>query len=56
MGAYLKARSKEGWTALMSASYNGHIDMVKVLVAAGLDVNASNKVHVTDTMPTIEYN
>ena len=43
-GAFLKARSKEGWTALMSSSYNGHNDVVKVLIAAGLDVNAVNKV------------
>lgn len=47
MGAFLKARSKEGWTALMSASYNGHTDVAKVLIAAGLDVNATNKVRTS---------
>ena len=44
MGAYLKARSSEGWTALMSAAYNGHMEVAKVLIAAGLSINTTNKV------------
>ena len=44
MGAFIKVRSKEGWTALMSACYNGHKDVARILIAAGLDVNAYNKV------------
>ena len=46
MGAFLKVRSKEGWTALMSACYNGHLNTAKVLIAAGLEVNATNKVAI----------
>ena len=47
--AFLRARSKEGWTALMSASYNGHNDVARVLIAAGLDVNATNTVYIYRT-------
>ena len=31
---------QQGWTPLMRASYSGHLDVVKALVAAGADVNA----------------
>lgn len=47
MGAYFKARSKEGWTALMSTCYNGHYEVAKVLLGIGIDVNATNTVSVT---------
>ena len=33
-----------GNTALMKASYNGHLEVVKALVAAGADVNAKDNV------------
>ena len=33
-----------GNTALMKASYNGHLEVVKALVAAGADVNAKTNV------------
>jgi ankyrin repeat protein len=42
MGAYCKSRSKEGWTPLMSACYNGHHKVAKILIAYGLDINAAN--------------
>lgn len=46
MGAFYKARSKEGWTALMSTCYNGHYEIARMLLAIGLDVNAINTVGV----------
>lgn len=47
MGAYDKARSKEGWTALMSTCYNGHYEIARLLIAIGLDINATNTVSLT---------
>lgn len=32
----------QGWTALMSASWKGHLEVVKVLIRAGAEVNASD--------------
>ena len=35
---------QEGWTALIWASCNGHVECVKVLLANGAEVNMHNKV------------
>ena len=32
-----------GWTALMSASEEGHVEVVKMLLANGADVNVQTK-------------
>ena len=37
---------QEGWTSLMSAAFNGHVDVVRVLMGAGVDIHAQDKVHV----------
>ena len=36
-----------GNTALMVAAYNGNIEILKVLLDSGADIDASNKVHET---------
>ena len=36
--------SQSGYTALIWASLNGHLEVVKALVAAKADVNAKNNV------------
>ena len=36
--------SQDGRTALMEASANGYYEVVKVLMAAGADLNAKNNV------------
>jgi ankyrin repeat protein len=41
-GADVNARGPDGATALLWASYNGDVDLVKRLIAAGADVNATN--------------
>ena len=37
---------QDGWTALMRASWSGHVEPVKVLLDRGADVNKQNKVSV----------
>ncbi len=39
-GADINAMNNSGITALMSASFNGHIEVVKELIKRGADVNA----------------
>jgi len=39
-GADVNAQDKEGWTALMRASQNGHTEVVKLLIEAEAAVNA----------------
>ena len=36
--------TQQGMTALMSAIYHGHIETVRVLLAAGADINLQDKV------------
>ena len=38
----LETKSKEGWTALIIAVYNGSFECVKLLINAGANVNAHN--------------
>lgn len=42
-GANANARDNNGWTALMTAAWNGHAVIVETLVTAGADVNARYK-------------
>ena len=39
-GADINSKNKDGSTALMSASANGYIDIVKFLIEKGIDINA----------------
>ena len=41
---YINAKSKEGWTTLMYASYIGDFETVKYLIENGADVNAKNNI------------
>ena len=34
--------SSDGWTSLITASYYGHADIARALLAAGADVNAAS--------------
>lgn len=42
-GADVKAREKDGWTALHWAAFMGTVENVQVLVKAGADVKAREK-------------
>src|SRR5919206_524002 len=42
-GADVNARADDGWTPLLWASWFGHADVVKLLLAHGADVNARDK-------------
>ncbi len=42
-GANVNAKCDEGVTALMWASYGGHLNTAKLLIENGADVNAKNK-------------
>lgn len=37
------ARSTEGWTPLIVASYHGHLELARALIERGADVNAVNR-------------
>ncbi|HRJ45851.1 MAG TPA: ankyrin repeat domain-containing protein [Opitutaceae bacterium] len=37
------ARSPEGWTPLIVASYHGHLELARALIERGADVNAVNR-------------
>ena len=39
-GTDVNARDKDGWTPLHPASYEGHQEIVELLIAQGADVNA----------------
>ena len=39
-----RARLQDQWTAAMIAAQNGHKEALEVLIGAGGDVNAANKV------------
>lgn len=43
-------RNKQGWTALIIASYHGHIELVRALVARGANVNLPNYKGTTPLM------
>ena len=46
----LEVRTRQGWTPLMMAAYAGNIQVVKALIAAGADVNATTKKGTTPLM------
>ena len=39
-------RYQGGYTALLSACLNGHLEMVQLLIALGADIRAANKVRM----------
>ena len=41
--AEVNTKEEEGETALIAATYRGHIDIVKALLEAGADLNARDK-------------
>jgi ankyrin repeat protein len=45
--AEVNAKEKEGWTALISASQNGHREIVQELLSRGAEVNAQDNVGKT---------
>ena len=38
-GADINAKANDGWTALMEAAYEGHIETIKFLIEKGADIN-----------------
>ena len=38
---------QDGWTPLMTASFSGHVDVVRVLIEAHADIHSQNKVEHT---------
>jgi serine/threonine-protein phosphatase 6 regulatory ankyrin repeat subunit B len=42
-GVDVNARSFQGWTALMMAAVNGHLDATRILLNAGADLNAQDE-------------
>ena len=38
---------QNGWTPLIAASFNGHVDVVRVLIEAHADVHSQDKVWYT---------
>lgn len=40
--ALLNHRNKQGWSALFTACHNGHLEITKLLLAAGADPNLAN--------------
>lgn len=46
---------QDGWTPLMTASFNGHTHIVRVLMLAQADIYSQNKVWYTD-LPTLPFN
>jgi len=49
-GANVNVKCDEGNTALMWASYSGHLNIVKLFVKHGADVNAKNNAGYTALM------
>lgn len=49
-GVDLNAKDKNGYTALIMASFNGHKNVVMALIAAGVDVNVHDKKGCTALM------
>jgi ankyrin repeat protein len=49
-GADVNAKGGNGYTALILASFYGHIDIVRLLIDAGADVNASSNTGSTALM------
>jgi hypothetical protein len=45
LGAQINARKLDGWDALMTASYNGHLAVVGLLLSKGADPNSRNAYH-----------
>ena len=42
VGADIHAKDNNGWTPLHSASYKGHLEVVKYLISVGADIYAEN--------------
>ena len=53
MGSNIKHKNQQGETALISDTQEGHIDIVKILLDAGSDVNEPNAEGETQLMLAI---
>lgn len=49
-GANINLRNGRGWTPLIIASYNGAVDLIKVLIKSGADINKSSYKGTTPLM------
>ena len=52
-GAEVNAKDKDGWTPLMYAAANGHLEIVDFLISKGADVNAKSKDGRTSQMQAV---
>jgi ankyrin repeat protein len=46
-----RVHCQEGWTPCIMAAQNGHIEVMKILLESGADVNASSKVPMLAYLP-----
>jgi len=44
---FINGKDKDGWTALHSATFNGHLDVVQLLVEKGADIEAWGEYHTS---------
>jgi ankyrin repeat protein len=55
-GANLHTVDKNGWTPLHTASRNGHLVVVKLLLKYGVDINLRNGANNTPADLALDYN
>ena len=47
MSIIIHSSLQDGWSSLMEACYNGHAEVVRILISAGAHINDQSKVSST---------